>query len=217
MAGKATGSTPLSTPLPLPELVGRVAVLGGTPSDKSNLIVGLALRQARLHGSIFCLDARHHQQIELQLRLLLRQQTDYRDYRYVRVSGDVSVEIARSVLSVVGSSLSSKSTPAPLLLCDYLTETLDWERTIQFLLKANATIVEILASPAALTFGRYDTVLLLREPANIADALSRAAGRKVSVENITQLKAGEAWLIHLTQVHYVKFPRIGDEESKLRS
>jgi hypothetical protein len=214
MAGKVTGSAPLSTPLPLPELVGRVAVLGGTPSDKSNLIVGLALRQARLHGSIFCLDARHHQQVELQLRLLLRQQTYY---RYVRVSGDVSAEIARSVLSVVGDSLSSKSTPAPLLLCDCLTETLDWERTIQFLLKANATIVEILASPAALTFGRYDTVLLMREPANNADALSRAAGRKVSVENITQLKAGEAWLIHLTQVHYVKFPRIGDEESKLHS
>jgi len=210
VAAKTYTSTPPRTLPLLPELGGRVAVLGGTASDKSNLVVGLALRQVRQRGTVFCLDARQHQQVELQLRLLLRQQTQY---RYICVPGGVSEEIARGVLSAVGNSLSSHSVPSPLLLCDCLAETPDWERTIQFLLKANTTIVEILASSAALVFGRYDTVLLLREPANTADALSRAVGRKVSVEELARLKAGEGWLVHLTQVYHIKLPRIGDGES----
>lgn len=212
MEAKAKPPPLLLKPRPLPELIGRVAVLGGTASDKSDLVVGLALRQVRQQGAVFCLDARQHQQVEVQLRLLLRQQTQY---RYVRVSGDVSAEIARSVLSVVGNSLSSHCIPSPLLLCDCLVETPDWERTIQFLLKANATIVELLASPAALVFGRYDTVLLLRDSTNSADALSRAVGRKVRVEDIGRLKAGEAWLVHLTQVYHITLPHIGDGESNV--
>jgi len=210
MAEKADVSPLSQTRLSLPELIGRVAVLGGTPSDKSSLIVGLALRQARQQGSIFCLDARQHQAVEVQLRLLLRQQAQY---RYVRVASEVSADIARSVLSVVGQSLSRHQTLPPLLLCDCLTESHDWERTIQFLLKAEATVVELLASPAGLVFGRYDTVLLLREPITSADAISRAVGRKVSEEQIVQLKAGEGWLIHFTQVYRVTLPSIGETTS----
>lgn len=206
MAEKTDGSPLSSTRFPLPELIGRVAVLGGTPSDKSNLVVGLALRQVRQQGTVFCLDARHHQSVEVQLRLLLRQQSHY---RYVRVAGAVPSDIARSVLSVVGQSLSRHQTLPPLLLCDSLTESHDWEQTIQFLLKAEATVVELLASPAELVFGRYDTVLLLHESAASADALSRAVGRKVSVEEIVQLKTGDGWLIHLTQVYHVRLPTLG--------
>jgi hypothetical protein len=193
--------------LPLPELVGRVAVLGGTASDKSNLVVGLAVRQARQQGTIFCLDARRHQQVELQFRLLLRQRAQYTQ---TLSPGEVSAETAKHVLSAISRSLSEQSLP-PLLLCDSMEETTDWERTIQFLLKAGATIAEILTSPAALIFGRYDTVLLLRESGASADALSRAVGRKVSAEDIDKLKSGEGWLVHLTQVHHVQLPGIGDK------
>ncbi|MBM4255875.1 MAG: hypothetical protein FJ147_08255 [Deltaproteobacteria bacterium] len=202
-----TTSTPPPSPLPLPELIGRVAVLGGSASDKSTLVVGLAHRQTRQQGIVLCLDARHHQQVELQLRLLLRQQTHY---RYVRVSREVPEEVARDVLSVVGNSLSQHTLLPPLLLCDCLAESLDWERTIQFLLKANATIVEVLTTPTALTFGRYDTVLLLPESEHAAETLSRAVGRKVSGTDITQLKSGEGWLVHLTQVYRVRLPHIED-------
>ena len=211
--GESTKNTAQQSPaLTVAALVGRVAVLGGAGSDKSNLLVGLAFQQVRQQGTAFCLDARHHQQVELQLRLLLRQQTQY---RYVRVTGEVSAEVARSVLSVVGNSLSRNSTLPPLLLCDSLVETPDWEQTIQFLLKANATIVELLPSPSALVFGRYETVLLLRETITAAtDVLSRAVGRKVSGEQVAQLKTGEGWLIHLTQVQRVTLPGITDEGAR---
>lgn len=205
MAAKTETSPQPQPHFSFPELIGRVAVLGGTPSDKSTLVVGLALRQVRQQGTVFCLDARQHQAVEVQLRLLLRQQTQY---RYVRVAGEVPSDVARSVLSVVGQSLSHHQPLPPLLLCDSLTQSADWERTIQFLLKADATVVELLALPAELVFGRYDTVLLLRESAASADALSRAVGRKVSMEEIVQLKVGEGWLIHLTQVYHVKLPAV---------
>jgi hypothetical protein len=195
--------------LPLPELIGRVAVLGGTASDKSNLVVGLALRQVRQQGTIFCLDARRHQQVELQFRLLLRQRAQYEQ---VLSSGEVLQETAKHMLSAVARSLSSRSLP-PLLLCDSIKETPDWEQTVQFLLKAGATIVEILASPTALAFGRYDTVLLLRESNTPANALSRAVGRKVSAEDLVQLKSGEGWLVHLTQVYHVRLPGIDGGEA----
>lgn len=206
MAEKETLLTTSLKPLPLPELIGRVAVLGGTASDKSNLVVGLALRQVHQHGTVFCLDARRHQQVELQFRLLLRQRTHYTQ---VLTSGEVSSEMARNALSIVSRSLSGSGLP-PLLLFDSIEEAPDWEQTIQFLLKAGATIVEILTSPTALIFGRYDTVLLLCEPEPSADAISRAAGRKVSVEEIVRLRPGEGWLIHLTQVYHVKLPAVGD-------
>ena len=211
MAAQSDMATPEQKPLPLPELVGRVAVLGGTASDKSNLIVGLALRHVRQHGAVFCLDARRHQQIELQFRLLLRQ---HAQYMQVPTSGAVSSEMAKHALSVVSRGLSGQGR-LPLLLFDSIEETLDWERTIQFLLKAGATIVEVLATPAALVFGRYDTVLLLREPGPSADALSRAVGRKMRAEEIVHLRSGEGWLIHFTQVYHVILPRIGDGESKV--
>ena len=209
MAAKSGVPIPPSKPAPLPELVGRIAVLGGTASDKSNLLVGLALRQARQQGTIFCLDARRHQQIELQFRLLLRQRAQYLQ---VPVSGEVSSEMTRNALSIVSRSLAGGRLP-PLLLFDCIEETPDWERTIQFFLKAGATVVEVLATPTALVFGRYDTVLLLRESENSADAFSRAVGRKVSAEEIVRLKAGEGWLVHLTQVFHVILPSIGDEKA----
>ncbi len=205
LMAEKTDVSPQATRFPLPELIGRVAVLGGTPSDKSTLVVGLAFRQVRQQGTVFCLDARQHQAVEVQLRLLLRQQTQY---RYVRVTGEVPSDVARNVLSVVGHSLSRQQSLPPLLLCDGLTESPDWEQTIQFLLKADATIVELLISPVELVFGRYDTVLLLRESAPAADALSRAVGRKVSAEEIMRLKAGEGWLVHLAQVYLVKLPAV---------
>jgi hypothetical protein len=209
MAEKAVSLAPAHMRFPFPELIGRVAVLGGTANDKSTLIVGLALRQVRQQGTVFCVDARHHQSVEVQLRLLLRQQTQY---RYMRVAGEVPSAIARTVLSVVGHSLSRQQKLPPLLLCDSLTESRDWEQTVQFLLKAEATVVELLASSAGLVFGRYDTVLLLRDSPASADALSRAVGRKVSVEDIVQLKADEGWLIHLTQVYQVRLPTVGEAD-----
>jgi len=210
MTAKADDPTPLQKLLPLPELVGRVAVLGGTASDKSSLLVGVALRHSRQHGAVFCLDARRHQQVELQFRLLLRQ---HAQYMQVVASGEVRAETAKQALSIVSRSLSGSGLP-PLLLFDSIEETPDWERTIQFLLKAGATVVEVLATPRALVFGRYDTVLLLHESDDSADALSRAVGRKVSAEEIVQLRRGEGWLVHLTQVYRVCLPRIDDGESE---
>jgi hypothetical protein len=93
-----------------------------------------------------------------------------------------------------------------LLLLDTVSETADWEQTLSFLLNAGVTVVEVLRTPTALVFGRYDTILLLREGAAEADALSRAVGRKVSAEEVVALKTGEAILIHLAQIHWVALP-----------
>ena len=211
MAAKTVISIPSPTRIPLPELIGRIAILGGTASDKSNLLIGLALRQVRQQGTVFCLDARRHQQVELQFRLLLRQRAQYEQ---VLASGEVSPEMAKNVLGVVSRGLSGRGLP-PLLLFDSIEETPDWERTTQFLLKAGATVAEILTSPTALVFGRYDTVLLMRDSEKSADALSRAVGRKVSVEEIVRLKAGEGWLVHLAQMYHVVLPCLENGESKV--
>lgn len=180
-----------------------MAVLGGNATDKTSFLLGLALRHIRQSGSVLCFDARRHKQTEVQFRLLLRQRARYTQ---LPASGEVSPELAQTALSVVGQSLASRTDPPPLLLLDSVHESPDWERTVVFLLNAGATVVETLHAPAALIFGRYDTVLLLHEKAEAADALSRAVGRKITAEALTQLKTGEGILIHLAQVYRVVLP-----------
>jgi len=108
---------------------------------------------------------------------------------------------------MLSGGLTGVQVQPPLLLLDSMRDSVDWEQVLSFLLNAGVVVVEILASPAALVFGRYDTVLLLREEGEDVDALSRAVGRKVSPEDIMSLKAGEGVLIHLTQVHRVMLPQ----------
>ncbi|MBI3302080.1 MAG: hypothetical protein HYZ72_08405 [Deltaproteobacteria bacterium] len=204
MAGKKLIAEESYAPVPLPELVGRVAVLGGTASDKTALLVRLALRQVRQQGSVLCLDGRRHRQTEVQFRLLLRGSNSYVS---LPASGEVPAELAQTALSTVSRGLTQASGPSPLLLLDSVRETPEWERTLAFLLNAGAVVVELLPSPTALVFGRYDTVLLLRVDTAAADACSRAVGRKVSAEDLLSLKAGEGVLIHLAQVQRVALPQ----------
>jgi len=178
-------------------------VLGGNTNDKTALFLGLALRHARQNGTILCFDARHSQQTEMQFRLLLRQRARYRQ---LPPSGEVSPELAQVALSMVSQSLNSHTNSSPLLLLDNVRESPDWEQTAVFLLNAGATVVEILPTPDALVFGRYDTVLVLRENATVAEALSRAVGRKVSVEELVRLRSGEGILIHLARLYRVSLP-----------
>ncbi|MGH7964457.1 MAG: hypothetical protein ACRERD_22015 [Candidatus Binatia bacterium] len=188
---------------PLPELTGRVAVLGGAASEKTALLLGLALRQIQQQGIVFCLDARRSQQTEIQVRLLLR---DNATYVSLPPSGEVPTETAQTALKMLSDGLARAQQP-PLLLLDSVHESSDWERTLSFLLKAGVVVIELLASPAALVFGRYDTVLLLRGEGEAADGISRAVGRKVSAENLMCLKAAEGILIHLARVQWVALPQ----------
>src|SRR5262245_55426490 len=158
---------------PLPELVGRVAILGGNATAKTSCLVGLALRQIHQHGTVLCLDARHHKQTEVYFRLLLRQPQNYLS---LPDSGAVPSAAAQAVLGTVSRSLAEATSPSPLLLFDSVQETRDWERTVIFLLNAGATVVEVLPDSTALAFGRYDTVILLREETAAAEQLSRAVG-----------------------------------------
>ena len=73
------------------------------------------------------------------------------------------------------------------------------------------TIVEFLASPAALVFGRYETTLLLQSGAESAEAISQAVGRKVEPKELTELKKGEGYLIHLAQVYRVRLLSASEE------
>jgi hypothetical protein len=197
------------TPFPLPELVGRVAILGGNATEKTSCLVGLALRQIHHRGTVLCLDARHHKQTEVYFRLLLRQPT-----RYLAMpdSGEVPSPAAQAVLSTVSRSLGTIPSLSPLLLLDSIRETPDWERTVIFLLNAGVTVVEVLPHPTALVFGRYDTVILLREETEEAEQLSRIVGRKVSAAELHQLKNGEGRLIHLSQVYHVVLPDMTKRE-----
>ncbi len=190
---------------PLPELVGRVAILGGDATDKTTCVMGLAVRQIRQHGTVLCLDARHHKQTEVYFRLLLRQPTSY---LAVPDSGGIPPSAAQAALRAVSRGLAATPSPPPLLVLDGLHETPDWERTAIFLLNAGATVVELLPDPAALVFGRYDTVLLLREEPGAAEQISRAVGRKVSTAELHQLKRGEGRLIHLARVYRVTIPEM---------
>jgi len=193
------------TLLPLPDLLGRVAVLGGTATDKITLLVGLALRQVRQQGTVLCLDARRQKQTEVQFRLLLRGSASYVP---LPTSGIVSDEIAQTVLTTMSRALSGEPSRRPLLLLDSVLEDRAWERTVTFLLNAGVTVVELLPSPTSLVFGRYDTVLLLRGDGGTASALSRAGGRKVSEAELVSLKAGEGVLIHLVRVQWVAWPEV---------
>lgn len=192
-----------ASPLLLPELRDRVAVLGGNAHQKTAFLIGLALRQIRQHGTVLCLDARRHQQTEVYFRLLLRHPTSYLS---LPDSGEVPSVAAQAVLSTVSRSLATTPLLPPLLLFDSICETPDWERTVIFLLNAGATVVEVLPDSTALAFGRYDTVLLLREETEAAEQFSRAVGRKVSATELQQMRAGEGVLIHLAQVYRVVLP-----------
>lgn len=203
MAATKSYQPPAISPLPLPELVGRVAILGGNATEKTSCLVGLALRQINQHGTVRCLDARHHKQTEVYFRLLLRQPTSY---VALPDSGEVPSSTAQAALSTVSRSLATIPLLPPLLLFDSIRETPDWERTVIFLLNAGATVVEVLPDPTALVFGRYDTVLLLREETEAAEQCSRAVGRKVSTTELQHLKSGEGRLIHLAQVYHVTLP-----------
>jgi hypothetical protein len=189
--------------LPLPDLSGRVAVLGGSAIEKTSLLIGLASRQVRQQGAVLCLDARRQKQTEVQFRLLLRGNASYLP---LPVSGTVPDEVARTILSTVSQTLSAASGPPPLLLLDSVTGDQDWEQTLTFLLNAGVTVVELLPSPAALVFGRYDTALLLRTERDIASVLSRSVGRKVSEAELVSLQAGEGVLIHLARTQWVSLP-----------
>lgn len=201
-----TKSQPLSdSPVLLPDLVGRVAVLGGNATEKTSCLVGLALRQIHHQGTVLCLDARRHTQTEIYFRLLLRQPTQY---LVMPPPGEVSATVGQAVLSTVSRSLATMPALPPLLLLDSIRETPDWERTVIFLLNAGVTIVEALPDPTALVFGRYDTVLLLREETAAAEQFSQAVGRKVSAAELQRLKSGEGRLVHLAQVYHVVLPKL---------
>ena len=190
--------------VPLPELRGRVAVLGGTASDKTALCVGLALRQVRQQGIALGLDARRHRQAEVQFRLLLRGSAHYVP---LPTSGEVPAELVQTALRTLSRGLTQAAIRPPLLLLDSVRENPDWERTLAFLLNAGAVVVDLLPSPTALVFGRYDTVLLLRTDADAADAYSRAVGRKIGTAELLDLKAGEGVLVHLARVYRVALPQ----------
>jgi hypothetical protein len=187
----------------LPDLCGRVAVLGGTTVDKTLLLVGLALRQVRHQGIVLCLDARRQKQTEVQFRLLLRGSASYLS---LPITGMVPDEIAQIVLRTVSRALNEEAARSPLLLLDGVLGDQGWERTLIFLLNAGVTVMELLVSPASLVFGGYDTVLLLRANGGTASEISRVVGRKVSDEELASLKAGEGVLIHLARTQWVSLP-----------
>jgi len=207
MAATVPPSPPTQPPLSLPELVGRVAVLGGSGTDKSQLLIGLALRHARQQRTVLCLDGRQQKQTEVQFRLLLR---GSQSYLALPPSGEVAKEAAQMVLSVMSHGLPAQP---PLLLLDAVTETSTWAQTLSFLLKAGIVVVELLRDADRLVFGRYDTVLLLRSDKNEAEASSRAVGRRVPATAIHTLSPGEGILLHLSQVWRVKLPTISSEHS----
>ena len=198
MAGQRYES---QSPIQLPEVVGRVGVVGGTPQEKTQLCVGLALRQVHQRGLVLCLDARRDKQTEIQFRLLLRENA-----RYILLpsSGRLPKEIPHEVLHFVTQGLQSEQAQPPLLLVDHVDAGAAWEQTLSFVLKAGATVVSFLGSAAEVAFGRYDTLLVLRAALEAADEISRAVGRKVSPEDIMGLPAGQGWLIHFATLYRVK-------------
>lgn len=198
-------SPPTPQPLCLPELVGRVAVLGGSEADKSRLLIGLALRYAREQRAVLCLDGRRQKQTEIQFRLLLR---GLQSYIALPASGAVSQAIAQTALSVMSRGLSAQP---PLLLLNAVPETPAWEQTLTFFLNAGVVIVELLVDASQLVFGRYDTVLLLHSDKEHAEASSKAVGRRVTAEEIRTLPSGEGILLHLSQGWRVKLPEVSSQ------
>ena len=209
MAGKQHEPQPA---LQLPDVVGRLGVVGGTHQETTQLCVGLALRQVQQRGLVLCLDARRYKQTEIQFRLLLRENA-----RYIPLppSGLLPKQIPHEVLKIVSQGLQAQqiqqaqqthaaAAPPPLLLVDNVNAGAAWERTLSFVLKAGATVVSFLGSAAEVAFGRYDTLLVLPAQTDRADEISRAVGRKVSPEDIMHLPSGEGWLIHLSTVYRVQ-------------
>ena len=95
---------------PLPDLSGRLAVLGGQPRDRTELCISLALRQARQHGVVVCVDAHGCQQLEMPFRLLLGEDT-----AYIPLPADskVSDDIAQQVLQTLQNGFSECDTAPP--------------------------------------------------------------------------------------------------------
>jgi len=208
MAATILTSRTEQQPPPLPELVHRVAVLGGSSTQKSQLLVSLALRQTRQQRGVLCLDARRQKQTEVQFRLLLRGQQRY----FALPPGDeVPQEISQKTLSLMSQGLSTQS-QSPLLLLDAVPETTAWEQTLAFLLKAGVCVVELLEDADRLVFGRYDTILLLRATSSDeATIFSKAVGRRVEAEELTALPPEEGILMHLAQVWRIRLPEVGIE------
>jgi hypothetical protein len=161
MAGKQHEPQPA---LQLPDVVGRLGVVGGTDQETTQLCVGLALRQVQQRGLVLCLDARRYKQTEIQFRLLLRENA-----RYIPLppSGLLPKQIPHEVLKIVSQGLQAQqihqaqqthaaAAPPPLLLVDNVNAGAAWERTLSFVLKAGATVVSFLCSAAEVAFGRYD-------------------------------------------------------------
>jgi hypothetical protein len=205
MAIISSPSPPTQQPLDLPELAGRVAVLGGSGTEKSHLLVGLALRHARQQRAVLCLDGRRQKQTEVQFRLLLRGR---QSYIALPPTSEVPREIAQLALSVMSRGLPAQP---PLLLLDAIPETSAWEQTLAFLLKAGVIVVELLGDANRLVFGRYDTVLLLRSEKDEAEIYSKAVGRRVTAAEVHTLPPGEGILLHLSQGWRVKLPEIGSQ------
>ena len=187
----------------LPDLSGRLAVLGGQPRDRTAFCLGLALRQASQHGVVVCLDAHGRQQLEMPFRLLLREDAAYIP---LPAEGTVSDAIAQRVLQTLQSGLGRTPSLPPLLIVDGAQETADWERTLTFFLRTGMVVVEFLSHPSRLVFGRYETTLLLRSAGEEAEALSQTVGRKVTAENLAALKPGQGYFIHLSRAYRVRFP-----------
>ncbi len=189
---------------PLPDLSGRLAVLGGQPRARTELCISLALRQASQHGVVVCLDAHGRQQLEAPFRLLLRE-----DAVYIPLpkEGTVSAAIGRQVLQTLQNGLGPQTAPPPLLIIDGGHATVAWEHTLTFFLRTGVVVVEFLPSPASLVFGRYETTILLRAEGAEAEALSHTVGRKLAAEHLAALQPNEGYLIHLAQVYRVRLPR----------
>lgn len=198
--------------LHLPDLIGRVAILGGQTQNRTELCIGLALRQAGQHGTVVCLDAHRRQQLEMPFRLLMRERAAYIP---LPSDGTVSNATAQRVLATLPKGLqggqNDKEVPSPLLLLDGARETADWEQTLTFFLRTGVIVVEFLASPAALVFGRYETTLLLQSDAVAAAEISQAVGRKVEPEELTTLQSDEGILTHLSHVYRVRLPSASKE------
>ena len=187
----------------LPDLSGRLAVLGGQPRDRTAFCLGLALRQASQHGVVVCLDAHGRQQLEMPFRLLLREDAAYIP---LPAEGTVSDAIAQQVLQTLQSGLGRTPSLPPLLIVDGAQETADWERTLTFFLRTGMVVVEFLSHPSRLVFGRYETTLLLRSTGEEAEALSQTVGRKVTAESLAALEPRQGYFIHLSRVYRVRFP-----------
>lgn len=195
---------PPARPLALPELLGRVGVVGGTQQDKTQLCVALACQHVQRRSPVVCIDARRYPATEIQFRLLMRDNA-----RYIPLASPARLlqEVPRPILDalVQGVQQGQTDTPPPLILLDGLNAGDGVERLLTFVLRSGATVVSFLGSAQEVAFGRYDTLLVLRTKAE-AEALSQVAGRKVSTEEIGGLPSDQAWLIHLTQVYRVRLP-----------